>query len=129
MAGLAPVIARLPDGLDTVVGEQGVELSLGERQRILLARAFVARPLILILDEATANLDFRTEAAVKQALEQISQGSTTLIVAHRRSMLTTVDRVLVLRSGRIEQDGTPAELMSREGYFRDMMSADEQSAA
>ena len=129
LAGLTPVITRLPDGLDTIVGEQGVELSLGERQRILLARAFIARPSILILDEATANLDFRTEAAVKQALEQISQGRTTLIVAHRRSMLTTVDRVLVLRNGRIEQDGTPAELMSREGYFRDMMSAEENPAA
>ena len=125
LAGLTPVIARLPDGLDTIVGEQGVELSLGERQRILLARAFIARPSILILDEATANLDFRTEDAVKQGLEQISQGRTTLIVAHRRSMLTTVDRVLVLRGGRIEQDGSPAELMSREGYFRDMMSAEE----
>lgn len=129
LAGLTPVITRLPDGLDTIVGEQGVELSLGERQRILLARAFIARPSILILDEATANLDFRTEAAVKRALEQISHGRTTLIVAHRRSMLTTVDRVLVLRSGRIEQDGTPAELMSRDGYFRDMMSADESPAA
>jgi ABC-type multidrug transport system fused ATPase/permease subunit len=129
LAGLAPVIERLPEGLDTVIGEQGVELSLGERQRVLLARAFVARPLILILDEATANLDFRTEASVKHALEVISKGRTTLIVAHRRSMLTSVDRVLVLRGGKIEQDGTPADLMTREGYFRDMMSADEHSAA
>ena len=129
LAGLTPVIERLPEGLDTLIGEQGVELSLGERQRVLLARAFLARPSILILDEATANLDFRTEASVKQALEVISKGRTTLIVAHRRSMLTNVDRVLVLRGGRIEQDGTPADLMSREGYFRDMMSAEEHSAA
>jgi ATP-binding cassette, subfamily B, bacterial len=127
LAGLTPVIDRLPDGLDTIVGEQGVELSLGERQRVLLARAFVARPSILILDEATANLDFRTEASVKQALEVISKGQTTLIVAHRRSMLTSVDRVLVLRGGRIEQDGTPADLMNRSGYFRDMMSAGDGS--
>ena len=96
---------------------------------MLLARAFLARPSILILDEATAILDFRTEASVKQALEVISKGRTTLIVAHRRSMLTSVDRVLVLRGGRIEQDGTPADLMSREGYFRDMMSAEDHSAA
>ena len=99
LAGLTAVIDRLPDGLDTLIGEQGVELSLGERQRVLLARAFLARPSILILDEATANLDFRTEASVKQALEVISKGRTTLIVAHRRSMLTSVDRVLVLRGG------------------------------
>ena len=125
LAGLEPVIERLSDGLDTIVGEQGVELSLGERQRILLARAFVARPSILILDEATANLDFRTEASIKRALEVISRDRTTLIVAHRRSMLTSVDRVLVLRDGRIEQDGTPADLLNQAGYFRDMMSAEE----
>lgn len=128
LAGLAPVIARLPEGLDTVVGEQGVELSMGERQRVLLARAFIARPAILILDEATANLDFRTEASVKEALEQIAAGRTTVIVAHRRSMLTSVDRVLVLRNGRIEQDGSPAELLAHDGYFKDMMSADGGSA-
>jgi ABC-type multidrug transport system fused ATPase/permease subunit len=80
LAGLTPVIARLPDGLDTVVGEQGVQLSLGERQRILLARAFIARPAILILDEATASLDFGTEATVKEALERLSKGRTTLVV-------------------------------------------------
>jgi ATP-binding cassette, subfamily B, bacterial len=123
LAGLGPVIERLSDGLDTIVGEQGVELSLGERQRILVARAFVASPSILILDEATANLDFRTEASIKRALEVVSRDRTTLIVAHRRSMLTCVDRVLVLRDGRIEQDGTPADLMNQTGYFRDMMAA------
>jgi ABC-type multidrug transport system fused ATPase/permease subunit len=121
LAGLDPVLARLPDGLQTLIGERGVALSVGERQRILLARAFVAQPTILILDEATANLDFRTEMSIKSALSVLSEGRTTLIIAHRASMLTDVDRVLVLQRGRIEQDGTPDQLMKVDGYFRDMM--------
>lgn len=121
LAGLANVLANLPDGLDTTVGERGVELSMGERQRVLLARAFLARPEVLILDEATASLDFRTEAAVKDALRAISRGRTTLLVAHRRSMLTEVDRVLVLRHGRIEEQGTPRQLIAAGGYFHEMM--------
>ncbi len=123
LAGLDPLLERLPAGLETPVGERGVQLSAGERQRILLARAFVARPAILVLDEATANLDFRTEAAVKQAVERMAVGRTTLVIAHRRSMLTDVDRVLVLRGGRIEQNGAPAELLQADGYYRDMMRA------
>ncbi len=123
LAGLEPLLQRLPDGLATPIGERGVELSMGERQRVLLARAFVARPVVLVLDEATANLDFKTEEAVKEALEILSSGRTTVVVAHRRSMLTDVDRVLVLRGGRIEQDGTPQELLAVDGYFSQMMAA------
>ena len=123
LAGLAPVLERLPEGLEVTIGDRGVELSVGERQRVLLARAFVARPAILVLDEATANLDFRTEEQVKTALERLARGRTTLVIAHRRSMLTDVDRVLVLRDGRIEQDGPPAELLKVDGYFRQMMTA------
>ena len=125
LAGLDPLLERLPEGLGTPVGERGVQLSAGERQRILLARAFVARPTVLVLDEATANLDFRTEAAVMQAVEHMAAGRTTLIVAHRRSMLADVNRVLVLRDGRIEQDGPPAELVRVDGYFRQMMAGQE----
>ncbi len=127
LAGLGPLLERLPEGLATPIGERGVELSMGERQRVLLARAFLARPTVLLLDEATANLDFKTEEAVKEALETIATGRTTIVVAHRRSMLTDVDRVLVLRSGRIEQDGAPAELLEVEGYFRQMMTAQDRS--
>jgi ATP-binding cassette subfamily B protein len=125
LAGLGPVLERLPDGLETMIGERGVELSVGERQRVLLARAFVARPTILILDEATANLDFQTEERIKEALERLSRGRTTLLIAHRKSMLTDVDRVLVLREGRIEQDGSPKELIKVDGYFRQMMAGGE----
>jgi ABC-type multidrug transport system fused ATPase/permease subunit len=125
MAGLGPLLERLPEGLATPIGERGVELSMGERQRVLLARAFIGRPLILLLDEATANLDFKTEAAVKEAINVISEGRTTLVVAHRRSMLSDVDRVLVLRGGRVEQDGSPAELLRVDGYYRQMMTAED----
>lgn len=128
LAGLESVLARLDDGLDTLVGERGVELSLGERQRVLLARAFVARPTVLVLDEATANLDFRTEAAVKQAMATLAEGRTTLLIAHRPTMVQDVDRVIVLRDGRIEQDGTPAELLGLDGYFRDLIFGDKRDA-
>jgi ABC-type multidrug transport system fused ATPase/permease subunit len=85
-------------------------------------------PPILLLDEPTANVDFQTEMSIKQALNELARGRTTLTVAHRRSMLTEVDRVLVLREGRIEQDGPPGKLLLREGYFRDMVIAGEAAA-
>ena len=107
LAGLNDVVDRLPDGLQTLIGERGVALSVGERQRILLARAFIAQPTILILDEATANLDFGASVSIKSALSVLVEGRTTLVIAHRPSMLMDVDRVLVLQNGRIEQDGTP----------------------
>ncbi len=129
LAGLGPLLERLPEGLATEVGERGVELSAGERQRVLLGRAFVARPEVLILDEATANLDFRTEAAIQDSLRELARGRTTIVIAHRRSMVVDVDRVLVLRGGVIEQDGTPAELLARPGYFRDMMTTTADSGA
>ena len=124
LAGLAPLLDRLPEGLDTMVGERGVELSSGERQRILLARAFIARPRILVLDEATANLDFRTEGLVKEAIRELARGRTTLTIAHRRSMVEDADRVLVLRQGVIEQEGPPAKLEAEPGYFHDLVHAD-----
>ena len=120
-AGLTALLSRLPDGMATEIGEAGVALSAGERQRVLMARAFVARPRVLILDEATANLDYRTEAAVKRALAVLSRGRTTLIIAHRASMLSGVDRVIVMNDGHIQRQGTPAQLLEGAGYFRDMM--------
>ncbi len=128
-AGLEPLLERLPQGLETTVGERGTELSAGERQRVLIARAFLSRPRVLVLDEATANLDFRTEASVKESLRDIARGRTAIIVAHRKTMLTEVDRVLVLRGGRIEQDGAPAELLAAPGYYRDLMAPEEARPA
>jgi ABC-type multidrug transport system fused ATPase/permease subunit len=127
-AGLGTLLDRLPEGLATAIGEKGTELSAGERQRVLIARAFLSRPRVLVLDEATANLDFRTEASVKDSLREISRGRTAILVAHRRTMLTDVDRVLVLRGGNLEQDGPPAELLGTPGYFRDLMAPEEARA-
>lgn len=122
-AGLGPAIERLPDGFRTFLGERGYELSLGERQRVLLARAFVANPRVLILDEATANLDFKTEAAVKSTLRELTRGRTTLIIAHRQSMLTEVDQVVAIRDGRVIEEGPPQALFDQQGYFFQMMTA------
>jgi ABC-type multidrug transport system fused ATPase/permease subunit len=122
-AGLGPALQRLPAGLETLLGERGYELSLGERQRVLLARAFVANPRILILDEATANLDFKTEDAVKKTLRELTEGRTALIIAHRQSMLTAVDHVIALRDGRVIEEGPPATLFEQQGYFFQMMTA------
>jgi len=122
-AGLQRALERLPEGLNTVLGERGYELSMGERQRVLLARAFVASPRILILDEATANLDFKTEDAVKKTLRDLVRGRTTLIIAHRQSMLTEVDHVVAIRDGRVVEQGPPSALFDQHGYFFQMMTA------
>lgn len=126
-AGLCSLLMRLRDGLETEIGEGGITLSAGERQRILLARAFIARPRVLILDEATANLDYRTEVSVKEALAVLGRGRTMITIAHRRSMLSDVDRVIVIRDGASEQEDTLEALIRAGGYFADMMRADEPS--
>jgi len=116
-AGLGGAIGRLPQGLDSEIGEGGVGLSVGERQRLQIARALLARPRILILDEATANLDFATEAEVKHTLELARGRRTLLVVAHRYSMVEGADRVIVLETGRVTQTGTVDELRSGAGWF------------
>jgi ABC-type multidrug transport system fused ATPase/permease subunit len=116
-AGLGRTLERLPHGLATEVGERGVGLSVGERQRLQLARVLVAEPRILVLDEATANLDYATESEVKQALARLGHGRTTLVIAHRYSMVQGTDRVLVLDAGRIVEAGTPFELIASGGWF------------
>jgi ABC-type multidrug transport system fused ATPase/permease subunit len=116
-AGLGRTLERLPQGLETEVGELGVGLSVGERQRLQLARVLVAEPRILILDEATANLDYATESEVKQALARLRHGRTILVISHRYSMVQGADRVLVLEAGRISEAGTPCELIASGGWF------------
>lgn len=116
-AGLGRALDRLPEGLETEIGEHGVGLSVGERQRLQLARALVAEPRILILDEATANLDYVTEFEVKRALTRLQQGRTTLVIAHRYSMVQDADFVIVLDGGQIVESGAPAELLTRGGWF------------
>lgn len=116
-AGLGQALERLPEGLATEIGERGIGLSVGERQRLQLARALVATPRILVLDEATANLDYATESEVKQAITRLQHDRTTLIIAHRYSMVQDADFVTVLASGRVVESGPPVELISRGGWF------------
>jgi ATP-binding cassette, subfamily B, bacterial len=114
-AGAHEFIARLPKGYCTEVGERGVKLSGGERQRVAIARAFLSDAPVLVMDEATSSLDSEAEARVAEAAERLMEGRTTLVIAHRLSTVERMDRILVFDTGRIVEDGTPAELMAREG--------------
>jgi ABC-type multidrug transport system fused ATPase/permease subunit len=116
-AGLAQTLARLPEGLDTPIGEHGVGLSVGERQRLQIARALIARPRVLILDEATANLDYATEKEIRKVLFAAGSHPTTLVIAHRYSMVEMADHVIVIEAGRIIDQGTVPELIARGGWF------------
>jgi ATP-binding cassette, subfamily B, bacterial len=116
-AGLSELLDRLPARLDTPVGERGRALSAGERQRVAVARAFLADPAVLVLDEATGALDPATEAQVVAGYEAIMRGRTTVIITHRLELARLADRVIVLENGRVVQEGTPLELLARGGEF------------
>ncbi|GAY75781.1 ABC transporter, ATP-binding/permease protein [Sporolactobacillus inulinus] len=107
----------MPDGLDTVVGERGVKLSGGQKQRLSIARMFLKDPSILILDEATSALDTETEAAIQQALEELSQGRTTLIIAHRLATIKHADRIVVVTENGISEQGTHEQLIKSGGVY------------
>ncbi|MFE6702609.1 ABC transporter ATP-binding protein [Streptomyces sp. NPDC057718] len=121
-------VERLPQGYDTVVGEQGLTLSGGQRQRIALARALVGDPAILVLDDATSAIDARVEAEIHAGLHTETRRRTTLIVAHRRSTLELADRIAVLDGGRVADTGTLDELRSRSALFRTLLSTAEPTA-
>ena len=116
-AGLGRALDRLPEGLESLVGEGGIGLSVGERQRLQLARVLAANPRIMVLDEATANLDYATEHEVRDALATLRKNRTTIVIAHRFSMVKDADYVYVLESGRVTEAGTPEELIAAGGWF------------
>jgi putative ABC transport system ATP-binding protein len=121
--GLADWVESLPDGLATRVGQRGSSLSAGERQLVALVRAFLADPAVLILDEATSSVDALTEVRLARALERLSQGRTTIAIAHRLSTAARADRVVVLEAGHVVEDGSHETLVASGGLYRSMYDA------
>jgi ATP-binding cassette subfamily B protein/subfamily B ATP-binding cassette protein MsbA len=111
-------VRRLPRGYDEVIGERGVTLSVGQRQRIAIARALLKDAPVLVLDEPTAALDAETEAAVMDAIARLAYGRTTFVIAHRLSTVSKADRIVVIDAGRIAEEGTHAQLLGRGGLYR-----------
>ena len=118
--GLDELSTRLPDGLDTPVHERGASLSSGERQLLALARAFLARPRVLVLDEATSNLDLRSEAQVERGLDALLEGRTAILIAHRLATAMRADRIAVVDDGRVVELGSHEELTALGGQYATM---------
>jgi subfamily B ATP-binding cassette protein MsbA len=115
-------VARMPEGLNSIIGERGVKLSGGQRQRLALARALLAKPDVLILDEPTSHLDSFTEHAIQENIQRLYGQYTMLVIAHRLSTVRRADRIIVLSEGRVVQNGTYAELAEAQGLFREMLA-------
>ncbi len=127
-AQLEEMIARLPEGLDTVIGERGVKLSGGQKQRVAIARMFLKNPPILILDEATSALDTETERAIQASLAALSRGRTTLVIAHRLATIQGADRIVVVTEDGIAEQGRHAELLAVDGVYRRLHEAQYSTA-
>jgi ATP-binding cassette, subfamily B, bacterial len=127
-ARIHDLIASLPDGYDTVVGERGYRFSGGEKQRIAIARTILRNPPVLVLDEATSALDTQTERAVQEALDRLAEGRTTIAIAHRLSTVRDADQIVVIDGGRIVEQGTHEELLELGGRYAALVSRDEELA-
>jgi ATP-binding cassette subfamily B protein len=125
LAGAAEFIADLPEGYDTVLGERGFSLSGGQRQRIAIARAILADPAVLVLDDATSAVDATKEHEIREALTTVMEGRTTLVIAHRPATIALADRVAVLANGRIVEEGTHAELLRRSSRYRTLLALED----
>jgi len=122
-------IVEMPEGYDTVIGDQGVRLSGGQRQRLAIARALYRNAPILILDEATSALDTEAERAVQAAIDTLMAGRTVFAIAHRLSTIQNADRILVLKEGMIIEEGTHHELISKSGHYKYLHNLQFQSAS
>lgn len=122
MASFHDFVNTLPDGYDTIVGERGIKLSGGQRQRLSIARAIVKNAPILILDEATSSVDTETERAIQYNLDRLTRGRTSLIIAHRLSTIRGAHRILLIKDGQLTEEGSHAELLSRNGDYADLWS-------
>ncbi len=129
LANIDEFIKRLPKGYDTVVGERGLKLSGGEKQRIAIARAVLKRPKILIFDEATSSLDSKSEQAIQTALAQVAENHTTLVIAHRLSTIIDADQILVMEHGRIIERGTHQQLLEQQGTYAHLWTLQQQQRA
>jgi ATP-binding cassette subfamily B protein len=128
-SGLQEMIDRLPDGLQTVVGERGYRLSGGEKQRVAIARAVLKDPPVLILDEATASLDSRLERVIREAMERLAAGRTTVVIAHRLSTVLSADQILVMDRGHVVERGRHEELIAQGGLYAALYNEQFQTEA
>ena len=128
-AGAHEFVVTLPDGYDTLLGERGYSLSGGQRQRLAIARAILADPDVLVLDDATSSVDATKEHEIRAALEDVMKDRTTIVIAHRPATIALAERVVVLEGGRVVEEGTHAELLARSARYRELLALDEEAVA